>query len=153
MIQETLVAFTTSLLLQFLPSADVPRALCMVEVIQYEASGEGLAGKRAVANVVMNRVERDYFPDTVCGVLKAPNAFSHRRKGLDLNDIDLNNPIDLKGYKETVKVAANAIRGTLDDNTGGADHFFNPRYVQPRWANKALAVRDINDHRFVKLYH
>jgi N-acetylmuramoyl-L-alanine amidase len=43
---------------------------CMVQNIYHEARSEGYAGMYAVAMVVMNRVQDDRYPNTVCGVIK-----------------------------------------------------------------------------------
>jgi len=43
---------------------------CLTLNIYHEARGDNYAGKLAVADVVMNRVQHTEFPDTVCGVVK-----------------------------------------------------------------------------------
>ena len=43
--------------------------VCLALNIYHEARGEGMMGKYAVAHVVMNRVEHERFPDTVCDVI------------------------------------------------------------------------------------
>jgi len=50
--------------------------LCLSLALYHEARGEPLNGQRAVAEVIMNRVESDRFPDTICGVVMQPNQFS-----------------------------------------------------------------------------
>lgn len=50
--------------------------LCLASVVHYEANGESLAGKIAVASVVMNRMEHSKFPDALCDVVKQPKQFS-----------------------------------------------------------------------------
>lgn len=50
-------------------------ALCLSSVVHYEARGESLAGKIAVASVVMNRVEHKKFPNHVCDVVKQRGQF------------------------------------------------------------------------------
>ena len=42
---------------------------CLAKNIYFEARGESLTGKIAVANVTMNRVEHHKYPSTVCGVV------------------------------------------------------------------------------------
>jgi spore germination cell wall hydrolase CwlJ-like protein len=42
---------------------------CMTEVIYYEAGGEPFEGKKAVAQVVLNRKFDDRFPDNICDVV------------------------------------------------------------------------------------
>ena len=42
---------------------------CLAMAIYFEARGEPTVGQIAVAHVIMNRVESDDFPNTVCGVV------------------------------------------------------------------------------------
>ena len=43
---------------------------CLARSIYWEAKGKDTADMEAVANVVMNRLGHEGFPDTVCGVVK-----------------------------------------------------------------------------------
>lgn len=47
----------------------------LVKLIWAEAQGEPFEGQQAIAEVVLNRVAADNFPDTVSGVLNAPDQF------------------------------------------------------------------------------
>src|SRR5262249_58140344 len=49
---------------------------CLAEAIYFEARGEAVRGQMAVAQVVLNRVFSEKYPNTVCGVVYQ-NA--HRR--------------------------------------------------------------------------
>jgi spore germination cell wall hydrolase CwlJ-like protein len=44
--------------------------MCLAKNIYYEAGREHFRGKVAVAQVTLNRVEHERFPETVCGVVK-----------------------------------------------------------------------------------
>lgn len=48
---------------------------CLARVIYHETRGEPHAGKLGVAAVAINRTKNPEFPDTVCEVIKAKNAF------------------------------------------------------------------------------
>lgn len=48
----------------------------MSRVVYAEAETESFSGKVAVAEVILNRVESDTFPDTVAEVITQENAFS-----------------------------------------------------------------------------
>lgn len=136
-----------------LDPVEIEEAVCLTEIVQYEASGEGWTGKQAVANVALKRAEPNvHFPDSICEVLEFPKAFSHRIKGQDLSDIDLAEPSDLNSYKETLELVVTAIEGDLPDITDGADHFYNPDRANPSWAQNPLSLVDIGNHRFVQLY-
>ena len=51
---------------------------CMTKNIYWEAAGEPVEGKIAVAQVVMNRVEHPDFPDSVCEVVYQRDVFYSR---------------------------------------------------------------------------
>src|SRR3546814_8987348 len=42
---------------------------CLTQAIYYEAANEPLKGKRAVAQVVLNRLRHPAYPNSVCGVV------------------------------------------------------------------------------------
>ena len=42
---------------------------CMAENIYFEGRAEPMIGKIAIGHVVMNRIEDNRFPDTICGVV------------------------------------------------------------------------------------
>ena len=51
-------------------SAQYSTALkCLTQAIYYEAANEPLKGKRAVAQVVLNRLKHPAYPNSVCGVV------------------------------------------------------------------------------------
>lgn len=53
---------------------------CLARVIYHEARGEPHAGKLGVAAVAINRTKNPEFPDSVCEVIKAKNAFPWHAK-------------------------------------------------------------------------
>ena len=62
---------------------------CLSHVIWHEARGEPEAGKRAVAEVVLNRVESGKFGSDVCSVIYWPGQFSGISKRMRGDFIDL----------------------------------------------------------------
>lgn len=58
---------------------------CLAMTIYYEARGEPIVGQYAVADVVLNRVDDERFPDTICAVIKQKNQF-HWKKVLPKQD-------------------------------------------------------------------
>ena len=55
------------------PSADIE---CMARAMYFESIRSSRDGMIAVGSVVMNRVESDAFPNTVCGVVSQRNQFA-----------------------------------------------------------------------------
>jgi len=101
-----------------------------------EARGEGVEGMRAVAHVIMNRVNDSRFPDTVCGVIGEGQAegkcqFSYRC-GKDVTDIKW------PGLHVTAGETAEAVLvGEAKDPTDGA-LFFHAASIPAGW----FATRD-----------
>ena len=86
----------------------------------------------AVANVVMNRLESEAFPDTLCAVVTqgrdgGPCQFSWWCDG---NPEDVEEP---ERYAITTDVARRALNQDLPDRTDGALHFHGLD-VEPDWA-------------------
>ena len=49
---------------------------CLTKGIYYEAGWESSAGQELVAHTILNRVESNKFPNTICKVIYAPHQFS-----------------------------------------------------------------------------
>ena len=56
--------------------------MCLAVAIYMEARSEPTIGQYAIAQVVVNRVEDERYPDTVCAVVFEPNQFSFTHDGL-----------------------------------------------------------------------
>lgn len=86
----------------------------LLRIVQAEAGGCDETGKVLVANVILNRVESDDFPDTVSGVVYQKNQFSPVSNG-SINTC--------KVSEETIEAVARALNG--EDISGGALYFMN----------------------------
>lgn len=53
---------------------------CLAQAVYYEARGEPLEGKKAVAIVTLNRKNNPKFPSTICGVVYQKGQYSWTRK-------------------------------------------------------------------------
>jgi spore germination cell wall hydrolase CwlJ-like protein len=122
---------------------------CMVEAIHFEANGEQEEGKQLVANVILNRVERINSLDTICDVVHAKYQFSYE-KGIK---VDLSKEPDLESFKETIEIAYDAVQGNLNDITGGADHYYNPKKIKTvqKWMTAGEQLGMIGNHKMLRL--
>jgi spore germination cell wall hydrolase CwlJ-like protein len=83
----TAVLLSLSLIPTTVALAEAPKyddeTICLAKNIYYEARGEPLRGKLAVAWVTLNRVASGKFRDTICKVVYQKNQFSwtSRRQG------------------------------------------------------------------------
>lgn len=108
--------------------------------VYYEARGEGLAGKAAVANVTLNRLRDQRWPETLAEVILQPGQFSWTRKPARI--------ADWEALRASVVVAAKALSGTLRDRTGGALYFHAARLGEPDWTRGLTRLARIGAHTF-----
>lgn len=108
--------------------------------IYYEARGEGLSGKAAVAHVTLNRLKDERWPSTVTGVILQPGQFSWTRNPPEI--------ADWEALRISVMVAAKALSGTLRDRTGGALYFHAARLGEPDWTRGLTRIAQIGAHTF-----
>jgi len=96
-------------------------------IVHAEASGENYSGKLAVANVVLNRVRDDNFPDTIKEVI------FDRNYGIQFEPTS-NGEIYKEPSEESKKAAIEALNGK--DNSKGTLYFLNPRKSSSSWIVK-----------------
>ncbi len=123
----------------------------LARTIWGEARGDGYRGMQAVANVVMNRIYRSGWPDTVRGVTLQSAQFSAWNAG------DPNRPLMEAvtaydaSFQDALKIAQLAIDGMLSDITGGADHYHANTIAAPYWADGGRISARIGNHIFYNL--
>ncbi len=131
-----------------------PEAICMALNIYYESRSDNLAGQYAVADVVLNRMQDNRYPNTVCEVIKqGPVKESWKtKKDPDLPESErMFNPIkhmcqfswwcdgksdeprDETGWAQAQYVAGNIMyNAKYRGITEGATHY-HATYVKPKW--------------------
>ncbi|MCT2558916.1 cell wall hydrolase [Tsuneonella sp. YG55] len=122
---------------------------CMTQAIYYEAANEPETGKRAVAQVVINRLRHPAYPNSVCGVVyEGANApvcqFSFTCDGSLLRA-----PM-ARQWGESRRVAAAALAGQVEPEVGTATNY-HADYVVPRWAFTLGKLTKIGRHIFYRL--
>lgn len=129
-------------------TADRERAgLCLAQAIYYEAGFEGEAGRRAVAQVVLNRVRHPAFPHSVCGVvyqrISGVCQFSFACDGALAE-------APLPGLWAVAKrEAREALAGKVAPAVGMATHY-HADYVYPAWAPRLDKIAEIGLHIFYR---
>lgn len=121
---------------------------CMARSIYWEAKGKNAADMEAVANVVMNRLGHEGFPDTVCGVVKQGSETKSCQFSwwCDGRSDSVQEEVQYAMAKE---IARKALNKQLPDRTGGA-LYFHDRTVKPDWAREYIRTVDIGLFRFYK---
>lgn len=127
-----------------------PTALkCLTQAVYYEAAVEPIEGRRAVAQVVLNRMRHPAYPKSVCGVVYEG---SHRRTGCQFSfTCDgslLRAPAALR-WREAEMVARNALAGHVEAEVGTATHY-HADYVLPKWAFELGKIAQIGRHIFYR---
>lgn len=122
--------------------------LCMTQAVYYEAGFEPPQGRRAVAQVVLNRMRHPAFPKSICGVVyqgaRAPVCqFSF------VCDGSLYRRPALGAWKEAEKIAAAAIDGFVERSVGAATHY-HADYVAPYWAPRLAKIAQIGAHIYYR---
>ncbi len=130
-------------------AADVANAqLCLTQAIYYEAGFEPADGRRAVAQVILNRLRHPAFPKNVCGVVyegsSAPGCqFSFTCDG------SLRRPAAAAAWTQAAEIARDALAGRVAPEVGQATHYHTD-YVAPYWAPKLTKIARIGAHIFYR---
>ncbi len=122
---------------------------CLADAIYYEAAVEPLEGRRAVAQVVLNRVRDPNFPKSVCGVVydgwkSGPGCqFSFACDG------SLARPPAPGLYREALDVAEQALTGHVEAEVGLATHY-HATSVDPAWRADMVKVAQVGSQIFYR---
>jgi len=121
---------------------------CLTQAVYYEAGFEPIAGRRAVAQVVLNRAAHPAFPKSVCGVVyqgvnRPVCQFSFTCDG------SLNRRPDPAAWKAAEAVALAALSGYVEAAVGYSTHY-HANYVSPYWAPKLVKITQIGAHIFYR---
>ena len=130
-------------------TAQLRASNCLAQAIWYEAASESEAGKRAVAQVVLNRVAHSGWPNSVCGVVYQG---SNRSTGCQFTftcDGSLKRRAKGRSWDEAQKLAEQALAGSVYTPIGHATHY-HTLWVNPYWASSLDHVGTIGAHRFYR---
>ena len=128
---------------------------CLAIALYHEARGEPVAGQDAVGRVIMNRVDSNYHPDTVCGVVYK-NA--HKRNRCQFSfacDGISDRPKETKAWSKKLKLAEDLLdcgktcreQQRAEGGISSSTHY-HATYVNPRWAKKLKRTGKVGNHIF-----
>ena len=136
--------------------------ICLALNTYHEAKNQSLVGQIATAQVVMNRVEDDRFPNTICEVVKqGPTRPSwedpekeypikHRCQFSWYCDGKDDTPNNEKAWRKAQDVAFIVYYNKIQlDVTEGATHY-HATYVRPAWAKTKKRTTRIEKHIFYR---
>ena len=122
---------------------------CLADAIYYEAALEPAEGRRAVAQVVLNRVRDPNFPKSICGVVydgwrSAPGCqFSFACDG------SLGRPPVPWLYRDALDLAEQALTGRVQPQVGLATHY-HATSVDPSWRADMVKVAQVGSQIFYR---
>jgi len=142
---------------------DDKELLCMAKNIFFEAAVESTAGKLAVAQVTLNRVNSKYYPNTVCEVVyEGPHYTASNGLQLPVRDrCQFSWYCDGKGddprqdtrlWTDTQELAKYVLlrQDDLLDITDGALNYHADYIDAPRWAGRKHRTAKIDTHIFYR---
>ena len=129
---------------------------CLALNIYHEARNQPTAGKLAVAQVTLNRVKHDRFPNTICGVVYQGyylnnNPIKHKCQFSWWCDGKSDKPKEIQSWNYALMLARHMHEGVFDniDVVKDATHY-HAVYVKPYWTKEKKKVKVIADHIFYK---
>jgi N-acetylmuramoyl-L-alanine amidase len=120
--------------------------LCLAQNIFFEARSESIQGQIMVAEVTLNRVSAENYPDTICEVVYQKKQFSWTHDGATDNPEKLS-LTERRAWRRVKHLAfALTLYPELLEETG-ATHFHSTS-VRPRWSHRLRHIKQVGNHVF-----
>ena len=124
--------------------------MCIAMAVYWEARGEPLAGRFAVAEVIMNRTHDPRYPDDACSVVYDGGETRHECEFSFFCDGKSDQPdINSVAWYSAQLIARAVYEGRSAPVVGDATHY-HTRWVHPKWARSGAVVATVNDHIFYR---
>jgi N-acetylmuramoyl-L-alanine amidase len=135
----------------------VEALMCLALNVYHESRSQSLIGQISVAQVTMNRVRDERYPDNVCDVVYQGEHYKWNPSVPIKNrcqfswycDGKSDEPKDKGAWEHAMLVAHGVYYGNLDDFVEGATHY-HAYYVLPDWASSKTFITRIDDHIFYR---
>jgi len=146
--------FVVVIIILFTTHSKADSLSCLAEAVYFEARSESFVAQLAVANVVLQRVQSERYPDKICDVVRQGSTWKgnpvknkcHFSYWCDGKPETIAN---VDAYAEAVNVAGLAMKGVVLMLTEGATHY-HASYVLPYWAldERFSILGQIDNHVF-----
>lgn len=132
--------------------------MCLALNTYHEAKNQSFVGQVAVAQVVMNRVKDNRYPNNVCDVVKQGLTYKWKptlpiRNKCQFSWYCDGKPDDLldpDSYQRALEVAEEMLENDVGLGlTDGADHY-HAVYIVPSWAKHMTFIVTIENHKFYR---
>jgi len=147
---EADIAYSRDWLARQDPASGGAQWRCLAEALYFEARGESVKGQFAVAEVILNRVDQETYPDTVCGVVKQGTGRKYQCQFTYTCDGHAEVIAEPKAFDRVAKIARLMIDGAARPLTKGATHY-HTRAVSPSWSRRLPRTATIGVHHFYRL--
>ena len=138
-------------------AADRKAIDCLARNIYWEASNEPLRGKKAVAQVTLNRTEDQRFPSDICGVVYERDKVKKdgRMKTIcqfswTCMSVKNKTPKHAEEWDDAKQIAQKYILDGYNIPELEEALFYHADYVRPRWARKMVKLEKIGAHIFYR---
>lgn len=124
---------------------------CLAINIYKEAGYEPFEGKVAVAQVTMNRVANENFPNNVCGVVYQKNKVMEKvvcQFSWYCDSKHRTRPVGKDAYEESYAVAKKVLLENFRLDSLKEALYYHATYVNPRWGHEKIGK--IGQHIFYK---
>lgn len=134
---------------------DLPRATgnqqwrCLTEAIYFEARGEPIEGQIAVAEVILNRVDSQRYPSSICKVVNQGTGRLHACQFSYTCDGIPETVSEPAAWERAGKIARLLVDGAPRSLTAAATHY-HADYVNPHWARVYPRTAQVGRHIFYK---
>lgn len=122
---------------------------CLTEALYFEARGETVRGMFAVAEVILNRVDNQRYPGSVCAVVNQGTGKKFRCQFTYTCDGRPENMTDTRAYERVGKIAQIMLNGAPRALTSGATHY-HTKSVSPKWGKVFPRTTTIGYHHFYR---
>ena len=130
---------------------------CLALNVYHESKNQSIIGQYAVAQVTLNRVKDERFPNNICDVGKQGLTYKWNpsipiRNKCQFSwycDGKSDVPKEKDAWDTAMMVANHVFYRKVDDLVDGATHY-HAHYVQPRWAETKTSIIRIDDHIFYR---
>ena len=121
----------------------IAELICLATCVFYEARGESVDGQLAVAEVVLNRVRSNRYPDDICSVVNQSKQYSFTPDG---KSDDLLEEPEEEAVVRAILVASEVLNGYGLGIT--STHYHTTDIIPPYWAQFYDYDGKLGDHMF-----
>jgi spore germination cell wall hydrolase CwlJ-like protein len=125
---------------------------CLAKAVYFEARGEPAAGQQAVAQVILNRVDSPFYPDTICDVVYQNDHMKNACQFSFACDGEPDRVTEPRAFRQAMATAVALFEcDKLCRKSHGAiarSTHYHADYVSPSWSAKLQRTGNVGRHIF-----